>query len=79
MEVHHDTSTLVPPLSIAFSPKRSVFFAIRSASISGNFRHISPLSHPSVYLSPFARFSTHSYKFPAKSRVSCKVCMVQSS
>jgi hypothetical protein len=79
MEVHHDTSTLVPPLSIAFSLKRSVFFDIISASISGNFRHLSPLSHPSVNLFPFARFFTHTHTFSVKNRVSCKVWMIQSS
>jgi hypothetical protein len=78
MEVHNYTSTVVPPQSIVFSPKRSVFFAIRSASILGNVRRFSPLSRP-ANLFPFARFFTHSHTFSAKSRVSCKVCMIQSS
>jgi hypothetical protein len=78
MEAHHDTSTLVPPLSIAYSPKRSVFLDIFSAFIPGIVRHFSPFSHP-ANLPPFARFPTHSHTFSAKSRVSCKVCMIQSS
>jgi hypothetical protein len=78
MEADHDTSTLEPPFSIVYSSKKSDFLDIFSAFIPGIIRHFAPFSHL-ANLSPFARFPTHSHRFSAKSRVSCKVCMIQSS
>lgn len=76
MEVHNYTSALVLPLVIAFSHKRSVFFDTFIASIPDTSRHFSPFPHPANL-----SFSPGFYSCPtisAKSRVSCKLCMVQS-
>jgi hypothetical protein len=62
MEAHQDTSTLVPPLSITYSPKKSVFLDIFSAFIPGIVRYFSAFSHL-ANLSPFSKFPTHSHTF----------------
>jgi hypothetical protein len=77
MVVHNSIFAIMPSQSNAFSPKRSDFFAMRNASIPGNIRRFFPHSRPAT-LFPFTRFFPHSHKFSAKSRVSCKVRMVQS-
>jgi len=77
MVVHNSIFAIMPSQSSAFSPKRPGFFAIRNAFIPGNIRRFFLLSRP-ANLFPFSRLFSHSQKFSAKSRVSCKVRMLQS-
>jgi len=77
MEIHNNPSTLLPPLAITNSYIQSIFFDTLSDSIPEIIHRLYLFSHP-ANLSLFTRFSTHSHNFSAKSRVSCKVCIVQS-
>jgi hypothetical protein len=79
MVVHNYIPAVMPSRSSAFSPKRSDFFAIRNASIQGNIRRFFPLSRPVCQSVPFCQVFPYSHEYSAKSRVSCKVCMIQSS